>query len=134
MLQNSKGEYVLLNEDVYKVSKNGNLNINMSEKKKYVLLNKDDMQKLTNEILETATLKNKKSTVEEGKRTKVEFSKEFDMKNVAKITYSSADKALAVVSKNGSIRTKKAGKVVIKAKVTLKNGTTKTLKMTINVK
>ena len=56
------------------------------------------------------------------------------MKNVAKITYSSADKALAVVSKNGSIRTKKAGKVVIKAKVTLKNGTTKTLKMTINVK
>ena len=105
-VQNSKGEYVLFNEDVYKVSKNGNLNINMSEKKKYVLLNKEDMQKLTNKILETATLKNKQSTVEKGNRTKVEFSKEFDMKNVEKITYSSTDKKVAVVSKKGSIRTK----------------------------
>ena len=92
------------------------------------------MENLTNEILETATLKNTKATVEEGKRTKIKLSNEFNMNNVEKITYTSKDKKVAVVSKNGSIRTKKPGKVVIQAKVTLKNGTTKTLKMTVNVK
>ena len=37
------------------------------------------------------------------------------------------------VNKNGTIVAKKAGKAVVKVKVTLKNGKTKTVKMTIKV-
>ena len=37
------------------------------------------------------------------------------------------------MNKNGTIVAKKAGKAVVKVKVTLKNGKTKTVKMTIKV-
>ena len=57
-----------------------------------------------------------------------------DMDNVSKITYSTSRKAVATVSRNGKIIAKKAGTATIKAKVTLKNGTKKTVSMKIKVK
>jgi len=56
------------------------------------------------------------------------------MENVKKITYTSSKKSVVTVNKNGTIVAKKAGKAVVKVKVTLKNGKTKTVKMTIKVK
>ncbi len=56
------------------------------------------------------------------------------MDNVSKITYSTSRKAVATVSRNGKIIAKKAGTATIKAKVTLKNGTKKTVSMKIKVK
>jgi len=41
---------------------------------------------------------------------------------------------VATVNKNGKITAKKKGSVTVKAKVTLKNGTTKTVSMKIKVK
>ena len=49
------------------------------------------------------------------------------------ITYTSSKKSVVTVNKNGTIVAKKAGKAVVKVKVTLKNGKTKTVKMTIKV-
>ena len=57
-----------------------------------------------------------------------------DMDNVEKITYSTSKKSVATVNKNGTVTTKKSGKVTIRAKVLLKNGKTKTVKMTVTVK
>ena len=37
-------------------------------------------------------------------------------------------------SKNGTVKAKKPGKVTVKAKVALRNGKTKTVKMTLTVK
>ena len=49
-------------------------------------------------------------------------------------TYTSGKKSVAAVDKNGKITAKKKGTVTIKAKVTLKNGKTKTVSMKIKVK
>ena len=57
-----------------------------------------------------------------------------NMKNVAKITYVSSNSSVAKVSKTGKITAKKVGTVTIKAKVTLKDGSTKTVSMKIKVK
>ena len=56
------------------------------------------------------------------------------MDNVAKITYTSSDKSTVKVDKNGNIIAKKKGSVTVKVKVTLKDGTTKTVKVKVKVK
>ena len=55
------------------------------------------------------------------------------MQNVKSVTYSVNKKSVAAVTKKGVIKGKKAGSAVIKAKVTLKNGKTKTVQMKIKV-
>ena len=54
--------------------------------------------------------------------------------NVEIITYTSKNEDVAVVSPKGSIWAKKAGEAVIEVKVTLKNGMTKTPKLTVKLK
>ena len=49
-------------------------------------------------------------------------------------SYSSSKKSVATVNKNGTVAAKQSGKVTIQAKVLLKNGKTKTVKMTVTVK
>lgn len=62
------------------------------------------------------------------------LSSKLDMDNVAKITYTSSDKSTVKVDKNGNIIAKKKGNVTVKVKVTLKDGTTKTVKVKVKVK
>ena len=128
------GEYTLVNDKTYTVSKNGNVNISMSVKKKYVLLNEEEMRKLTDEILETVQIQETKVTIKVNKKDKVVLADALNMKNVEEITYTSSDKKVATISKTGVIKGKKAGKAVIKVVVTLKNGATKTLKMRVVIK
>lgn len=75
-----------------------------------------------------------KKNVTQGKKTKFTLSDQLDMDNVAKITYKTNKKSVATVSKNGTITAKKPGKVKVTAKITLNNGKTKNITMTITVK
>ena len=58
---------------------------------------------------------------------KADLSKLVDMSNVKKITYSSENGNTVKVSKTGTIQAKKSGNATVKVKVTLKNGSTKTV-------
>ena len=57
-----------------------------------------------------------------------------NMNNVKSITYQTADKKIATVSKSGKVTAKAKGTVTVKATVTLKNGSKKTVTMKIKVK
>lgn len=85
-------------------------------------------------VLKTVAVKKTTASIKEGKNTKIQLSSKLDLDNVKKITYTSGKKSVAVVDKNGKITAKKKGTVTIKAKVTLKNGKTKTVSMKIKVK
>jgi uncharacterized protein YjdB len=63
----------------------------------------------------------------------MQLSSKLDRRNVKSITYKSSDKAVATVNGNGKIAAKKTGEATIYATVTLKNGTKKTVKMTVTV-
>ena len=99
----------------------------------YVLLNEKDAKALSSKILKSVALKDTKKTVANGKKAKVTFDKNLNMENVKKSTFTSSKKSVETVNNNGAIVSKKAGKAVVKVKVTLKNGKTKTVKMTIKV-
>ena len=62
------------------------------------------------------------------------LSGKLNMDNVASVKYATTKKSVATVTKSGTIKAKKAGTITIKATVTLKNGSKKTMKMTIKVK
>lgn len=89
---------------------------------------------LQKEILKTVTPKKSNVSVAKGKKTTVKLSSKLDMDNVAKITYTSSDKSKVKVDKNGKITAKKKGNVTVKVKVTLNDGTTKTVKVKVKVK
>ena len=57
-----------------------------------------------------------------------------NMENVSSIRYATTDQKIATVSESGKITAIGSGTVVIKATVTLLNGKTKTVRMTIKVK
>ena len=56
------------------------------------------------------------------------------MENVDKITYTSSKKSVVTINKNGKITAKKKGTAKVKAVVTLKDGTKKTVTMEVKVK
>ena len=86
------------------------------------------------QIINSVKAKKTAVTVEKGKKTAIQLNRKLDMDNVEKITYSTSKKSIATVNKNGTVTTKNSGKVTIQAKVLLKNGKTKTVKMTVTVK
>lgn len=127
-------KYVLVNAKTYKVGKNGDVKVSLPGGETYQLMDTKEAAAVEKEIYRTITVKASSATVKKGKSTKVEMSSKLDMDNVSKITYTSSKKSVATVSKTGKITTKKAGTVTVKAKVTLKNGKTKTVSMKIKVK
>ena len=127
------GKKVLISSKTYKVSKDGTVTADTKDAGDYVLLNEKDAKALSSEVVKSVALKETKKTVGNGGKTKVTFDKGLNMENVKKITYTSSKKSVVTVNKNGTIVAKKAGSAVVKVKVTLKNGKTKTVKMTIKV-
>lgn len=126
------GKKVLVSKPVT-VNKNGNVSVK-AEEGEYQLLNEKETKALQKEILKTVTPKTGNVSVDKGKKTIVKLSSKLDMDNVAKITYTSSDKSTVKVDKNGNIIAKKKGNVTVKVKVTLKDGTTKTVKVKVKVK
>ena len=128
------GKTVLVDAKQVKVTVNGGVNVVLPEGKDYTLIDTKEAEKVTKEILKTVAPVKTSATLKEGKKATAKLSKKLDMDNVKKITYVSSKKSVATVDKNGNVTAKKAGTVIISIKVTLNNGTTKTVKMKYKVK
>lgn len=128
------GEYVMVNAKTYKVDADGSVGVSMSKNATYQLMSQADAAKVNKQILKTVAVKKTSATIKPGKSTKLTLSSKLNQSNVKSVKYSVPKNAAVKVSKNGKITAKKAGAVTVKATVTLKNGTTKTVKMKITVK
>ena len=127
------GKYTLYNKKTYKVTDAG-VSQTIKDSGSYQLISEADAAKLVKEILATVKPAKKSKTVKEGNAASFAWSKELDTANVSKITYSSTDNSIAKIGKNGKITAKKAGKVTLKATVTLKNGKKKVVSMKLSVR
>lgn len=133
-LNKKTGEKSLINKSVYTVDEDGSVVLADLKKANYVLVTAEEEAAFSKKVVSTIKVKQSKKSLKAGKKTKIALSDKLNKDNVAKITYTTSKKSVATVNKNGTISAKKAGKVTIKAKVTLKNGKTKTVKMTVTVK
>ena len=127
------GKYTLYNKKTYKVTDAG-VSQTIKDSGSYQLISEADAAKLVKEILAAVKPAKKSKTVKEGNAASFAWSKELDIANVSKITYSSTDNSIAKIGKNGKITAKKAGKVTLKATVTLKNGKKKVVSMKLSVR
>lgn len=128
------GEYTICNNKDYKVTGQGGVVLTVKGTGSYKLVNMADAAKIVEDILATVKSANASKTLSKGKTANFVMSKKLNMANVAKITYSSSDSSVAKIDKKGKITAKKAGTAIVKAKVTLKNGKTKTISMKVKVK
>ena len=128
------GAYKLVNAKTYMVGKDGTLHVNLAAGSDYRMLSAAEIKNVEKAVLKTVAVKKTTASIKAGKNTKIQLSSKLDLDNVKKITYTSGKKSVAAVDKNGKITAKKKGTVTIKAKVTLKNGKTKTVSMKIKVK
>lgn len=133
-IDNTTGEYILVNVKACKVNKKGNVTFTLLDGKNYVLLNSRDAKKISDAILKTVKVKKSSKTLKVGKKTTIRLSNKLNMDNVMKITYTTDNKKKATVNKNGKITAKKKGTVVIRAKVTLNNRKTKTVTMKVKIR
>lgn len=128
------GERVLVNNKLYTVSEDGSVIFNTKQNADFVLVNKATAA-ATNKAIKQAIAPAKAETVvKAGKTTRMAMNSELNMANVKKITYATNKSSVASISANGKITAKKAGVVYITAKVTLKNGYTKSVRMKVTVK
>lgn len=129
------GEKTLVNQKTYQVSDAGNISVTINGSGTYRLLNEDDAYALGKKILKTIKMKVSSKTLKPGKTYTAAVSAKLNRKNVKSITFSSTKKSVATVNKKtGKVKAKKPGTAIIKAKVTLKNGEVKIVKMKIKVK
>lgn len=128
------GELVLVKKKDYTVSADGSIKFTIKNSGEYVLLSQKDASKEISRIKKTVKATKTSVTVKKKKTTKFPWSKKLNMANVDKITYTSSKKSVATVNKNGKITAKKKGTAKVKAVVTLKNGTKKTVTMKVKVK
>mgnify|MGYP001118610300 CR=1 FL=1 len=128
------GELVLVNKKDYTVSADGSVDLTIKNSGEYVLLNSKDAKAAVKEIKKTVKATKTSTNVKKKKTTKFPWSKKLNMENVDKITYTSSKKSVVTVNKNGKITAKKKGTAKVKAVVTLKDGTKKTVTMKVKVK
>ncbi len=134
VIRQSSGKYVLVNAKTYTVAKNGDVIAAVKGSKTYELINTSTMNTLSRKILKTIKAKNTSKNIKRSKTSKMALKKTLNMDNVKSIKYTVSKKSVATVNKTGIVKAKKAGTAVVHAKVTLKNGRTKTVKMKIKVK
>ena len=132
-LNTATGKYTMVNAKEYKVTKAGSVTVNMMKKATYELVTAKESKAITKEILATVKPAKSSTSLSEDKKTTFKLSAKLDMDNVKSITYATSRKSIATVSKKGTITAVNAGTATVTAVVTLKNGTKKTVKMTIKV-
>lgn len=128
------GKLVLVDKKNYTVSKDGSIDLTIKTDGDYVLLNSTDAKAAANEIKKTVKATKSSTNVKQKKATEFPWSNKLNMENVEKIEYTSSKKSVVTVNKNGKITAKKKGMAKVKAVVTLKDGTVKTVTMKVKVK
>lgn len=128
------GKLILVDKKNYTVLKDGSINLTMKNGGDYVLLNSTDAKAAANEIKKTVKATKSSTNVKQKKTTEFPWSNKLNMENVEKITYTTSKKSVLAVNKNGKITAKKKGTAKVKAVVTLKDGTVKTVTMKVKVK
>lgn len=128
------GKLILVDKKNYTVSKDGSIDLTMKNGGDYVLLNSTDAKAAANEIKKTVKATKFSTNVKQKKTTEFPWSNKLNMENVEKIEYTSSKKSVVTVNKNGKITAKKKGTAKVKAVVTLKDGTVKTVTMQVKVK
>lgn len=128
------GKLILVDKKNYTVSKDGSIDLTMKNGGDYVLLNSTDAKAAANEIKKTVKATKYSTNVKQKKTTEFPWSDKLNMENVEKIEYTSSKKLVVTVNKNGKITAKKKGTAKVKAVVTLKDGTVKTVTMQVKVK
>ena len=128
------GNQTLVNATTYKTSSVGSISAVLDDGSNYQIITKEEKDALVKAIKDTIAPKAKVKAVTAGKTSKIALKNTLNRANVKSITYKTSKKSVATVSKTGKITGKKAGKVTISAVVTLKDGSKKTVKMTVNVK
>lgn len=128
------GKLILVDKKNYTVSKDGSIDLTMKNGGDYVLLNSTDAKAAANEIKKTVKATKSSTNVKQKKTTEFPWSNKLNMENVEKIEYTSSKKSVVTVNKNGKITAKKKGTAKVKAVVTLKDGTVKTVTMKVKVK
>ena len=131
--KNKDGELIMVNDRDYKVSKNGNVKLVIKSSNDFVLLSEEQNKAEEACIMDTIAAKNSKKTIKKNKTTTMALQDTLDMANVQKIDYKSSKPSVAHINANGKIRGKKSGTVTIKAIITLKNGSKKTVSMKLTV-
>jgi hypothetical protein len=132
--QDKNGNYVMVNAKEYTTDDNGQLKVSIKSNKDFVMLNEEQAQAATKEILSTVQPAKKTTSVSKSKTTKMTLSSKLNTDNVKSVTYKTSKSSVATVNKNGKITGKKSGTATVSAVVTLKNGSKKTVKMKVTVK
>lgn len=118
------------------MKKDGTVDLKISAEngEEYLLCDKSKASTIVKKILKA--IKPAKTTVsmKKGKAYTVKMKKRYAEESIKKISYSSSDKKVAKVDKNGKVLAVKKGTATVKAKVTLKDGTAKTISMKVKVK
>lgn len=126
-------EYLLVDAKTYKVSAAGDVTVYADKNATYVLVTAERAAQINAQIKKTIVPKASSITMNKGTTTAFELGSEANTENIKSITYTSTKPSVAAVGKKGKITAKKAGTATISAKVKLKNGTSKTIKMKVRV-
>lgn len=129
----------MVESEYQKISSDAKANIfcdfeKLTATQRYEFVAQDRAARIDKKILATVKVKTAQKSVKENQSTIFQMDEKLNMENVSSIKYATADQQIATVSESGKITAKGSGTVVIKATVTLLNGKTKTVRMTIKVK
>lgn len=128
------GTYSMVNDQTYKISADGSILLSLPQNQSYQLLNAAKAEEISRSILNKAAPQQTSTVIKKGKSINMRLDSGLHPANVKSIAYTSSKKAVAKVSANGKVTAEKAGKAVIRAKVTLKNGAVTTVSMEVRVK
>lgn len=132
---NSKNNsYTMVNSKTYIVAKDGSVLLNIQKRATYRLVTPSEAKQIEKNIKSTIKVQKTVAVIKPGQTTKAALAKSLDMANVKKISYTAANGKIVKVSKSGTIVAKKKGSSTVAIKVLLKNGSSKTVKLQINVK
>ena len=130
----AKKGYVLVNAKTYKASKSGSVSVSLKDKAAYRLEDTKTAAKIEKQILNSVKPAKTSAKIKTGKSMKASLAGSFHQENAKSISYSTTDKKVVKVSKNGTVKALKKGTASVKVKVVLKNGKTKTVKVNLTVK
>ena len=128
------GSYRFVNKKIYLINQKENIKLVLDSGEKYCLKTEAETKAIEESILHNLKLTESFVILKKGECKKNKINGNFDLRNVSKITYSTSDKRIASVNKNGKVTAKKSGTILIKVKIFFKNGISKILKYKVKVK